>query len=162
MKAIKNANEAYTNVYSDYDGGKTLKSGETAVFAFPISREKNKRYRLFVTGETASFYMRKDEPDGAAAYRTLTDSLSTETRSAHYSLDVTEKKLRHDREWRAYKKIMWKPQLSYLPLDPLGSKWTAGFTAKPENPRPAFGGKPLMPVVLYQKTPRRDPHSPAR
>ena len=162
MKAIKNANEAYTNVYSDYDGGTTLKSGETAVFAFPISREKNKRYRLFVTGETASFYMRKDEPDGAAAYRTLTDSLSTETRSAHYSLDVTEKKLRHDREWRAYKKIMWKPQLSYLPLDPLGSKWSAGFTAKTENLRLACGGKLLMRVVVYKKTAGVDAHSPVQ
>lgn len=160
MKIVKNANEKYTNIYEDYGGGTTLKPyGEAALFRFPSDKKHDARYRLFVTGETENFYLWKDEPDGPMEYRTLTDSLSTETKSAHYSLDVSEKTPR-DYEWRAYKKLTWKPRLSYLPLDPVGEKWQAGFTVKSENLRFETSGKLVMRVVVYLKTNGVDVHSP--
>lgn len=160
MKITENTCEKYVEIYSDYESGKTIKPCcEAAVFSFALDKKTNERYRLFVAGETENFYMWKDEPDGPLQYRTLTDSLSTETLSAHYSLDVSEAAPR-TLEWRAYKRIAWKPRLSYLPLDPVGNRWRAGFTVKTENLAFEADGKLLMRVVVYLRTDGVDARSP--
>ncbi|HBF86430.1 MAG TPA: hypothetical protein DDW54_01980, partial [Clostridiales bacterium] len=133
--------------------------GKAAEFYFDCEKKKDKRYKLFVSGETGLFYMWRNEPDYPSLYHTLTDALChKETMRAQYSLDVS-RNTAENFEWRAYKKIMWPPVLSYLPLVPLGEKWKVGFWAKAENLAAEKGGKILMRVCVYGKKEGLSVHS---
>ena len=113
------------------DGDIVLKPhGRPAEFGFSCEKREDKRYKLFVSGETGLFYMWRDEPDYPATYHTITDALSSEvTMRAQYSLDVSRAEAEKF-EWRAYKKIMWPPALSYLALTPVGNGGKSGSGRK--------------------------------
>lgn len=124
---------------------------EPATFHFTCDKRENKAYKLFVSGETGMFYLWRGEIDYPITYHTLTDALcNTTTRKAQFSLNVSREKT-EDFEWRVYKKVMWKPVLSYLELTPFSEQWKVGFWVKTKNLRLADGGKLLMRVRVYEK-----------
>ncbi len=121
-------------LFEDYEQGYMLRpSGCEMSVTFPCTVKENRRYRLFVVGETTLFYQWKDEPDGPMQYRTVCDALDTENaRESRYCLDLSSKQPeRYVR--RVYKKVMWPPQLSYLAMHPVPDQWKAGIWAKAEG-----------------------------
>lgn len=122
-----------------------------ATFHFTCDKREDKAYRLFVSGETGMFYLWRGEIDYPILYHTITDALSNEvTRKAQYSLNVSRAQA-EDFEWRVYKKIIWKPVLSYLDLTPIGEQWKVGFWVKTNHLKINDGGKLLMRVCVYEK-----------
>ena len=143
--------------------GYTLKpKGDAAKFPFSYTAVPNKNYRLFVVGETETYYQWKDEPDGPAFYHVLTDSLDNAvTNKAQYSLNVSAKEPKQY-VWRAYKKILWKPGLSYMPLYEIGNVWNIGFSIRTRQLRFEEGGYLRMYVEVYEKTEGVSQVSPAQ
>ena len=122
-----------------------------ANFHFFCDKREDKAYKLFVSGETGMFYLWRGEIDYPITYHTLTDALCNKTtRKAQYSLNVS-RETAEDFEWRVYKKMMWKPNLSYLDLTPFGEQWKVGFWVKTKNFQLAVGGKLMMRVRVYEK-----------
>ena len=144
--------ENYEKVYDGYKQGTTLRAGGAPLtLTLPTAAQENKRYRLFVVGETAMFYQWKDEPDYPAHYRTLTDALDPlNAREAHYCLNLSSKKP-EGYVRRVYKKVMWPPVLSYLPMHPVPEDWTLGVWARAKNLRFAEGGYLRMRVEIRYK-----------
>ncbi len=126
--------ESYIKVWQDYEKGKTIRPHKTgAEFEFELDGEENKRYRLFTVGGTAQFYQWKNEPDAHFQYALLTDSLDTEhAERSQYCLDFSSKKCEPYVK-RIYKKLLWKPVLSYLKMTPVPKDWTAGFFASAKD-----------------------------
>lgn len=133
--------ERYTQIYDGGEIGTTLRPhGKKADISFSIDPKKNTRYRLFTVGETEQFYMWKDEPDGQRLYQTYTDALD----SAHairdrYALNLSSP---HPEKYcrRVYRKILWKPILSYLKMNPVPTEWTAGLTVSAKDLKVIDGG----------------------
>lgn len=125
--------ENYTLLHINDEGTtiRPLKSG--ANFSFSLKPKKDTRYRLFTTGETEQFYFWKNEPDGPSQYHTITDSLDTE-HAFHdrFCLNISTKDYNNYVK-RAYKKIMWPPALSYLPMTPIATEWECGIYASAKN-----------------------------
>ena len=86
--------ERYERIYDGYERGTTLRAGGAPLrLTLPQTAQKDRRYRLFVVGESALFYQWKDEPDYPAQYRTVTDALDpVNAREAHYCLNLSSKK----------------------------------------------------------------------
>ncbi len=145
--------EKYENLYSDYstDGGITLKpKKDAATFRFNKVADSHKKYKLFVTGSTQLFYMWRDEINGTKHYNWLVDCLDTEhANKAQYCLNVSKK--RPDVTWYAYKKITWKPRLTYLDLKPVGTEWTVGIWAKTKNLMFSDGGYVKISFRVHEK-----------
>ena len=154
--------ENYEKVYDGYKQGTTLRAGGAPMtLTLPTAARENKRYRLFVVGETAMFYQWKDEPDCPAQYRTLTDALDpVNAREAHYCLNLSSKKP-EGYVRRVYKKVMWPPVLSYLPMHPVPEDWTLGVWARAKNLRFAEGGYLRMRVEIRYKHEGINRHSVA-
>ena len=70
--------EKYFNFYEDYENGVTVRPGKTAEFSFKQEAKKDKKYRLFTVGETATYYLWKNEPDTPQLYRLLSDALDSD------------------------------------------------------------------------------------
>lgn len=154
--------ETYEKVYDGYQRGTTLRAGGPGMtLTLPQAAKADRRYRLFVVGETAMFYQWKDEPDHPAHYRTLTDALDpVHAHEAHYCLNLSSKKP-EGYVRRVYKKVMWPPVLSYLPMHPVPEDWTFGVWAKAENLRFAEGGYLRMRVEIRYKHEGINRHSVA-
>ena len=135
--------ESYKNIFiaQNEDDEVILKPcREPAMFHFTCDKREDKAYRLFVSGETGMFYLWRGEIDYPILYHTITDALSNEvTRKAQYSLNVSREHA-EDFEWRVYKKIVWKPVLSYLDLTPIGEQWKVGFWVKTNHLKINDGG----------------------
>ena len=126
--------EKYVNIWQDHDQGKTIRPHKAgAEFEFELDGEENKRYRLFTVGGTTQFYQWKNEPDAHFQYALLTDSLDTEhAEISQYCLDFSSKQP-ESYVRRIYKKILWKPVLSYLQLTPVPNDWRTGFFASAKD-----------------------------
>ena len=125
--------ESYTRIWKD-GKGKTIRPAKSgAEFCFEYEPKANKRYRLFTTGQTAQFYQWKNEPDAHFQYALLTDSLDTEHAvRSQYCLDFSSERPESYVK-RIYKKILWKPVLSYLKMNPVPADFTAGFFASAKD-----------------------------
>lgn len=136
-----------------------LRKGESRCFPFDAPIVKDKKYRLFVKGETTQFYLWKCEPDTPVNYHLISDSLDGEhANNAQYCLNVSRSKA-HEHTWRAYKKMLWPPVLSYLPLVPVGNNWTIGCYACTKNLRFEKGGYVRLSVQVYEKQADINSHS---
>ena len=126
--------ERYQCLWSDTDEGKTLHVGRgPEEFSFDYAPKDGRRYRLFSVGETSQFYQWKNEPDAHYQYALLVDSLDTEhTKVSQYCLNFSSAEPQPYVR-RIYKKILWKPVLSYLAMKPVSSAWQAGFFASAEG-----------------------------
>ena len=126
--------EKYTQIYDGGEQGTTVRpKGKGASFSFSLDKKKDMRYRLFTVGETEQFYFWKDEPDALFLYRTLSDALDT----AHairdrYCLNLSCKRFETYLK-RVYKKVAWRPILSYLTMKPLPTAWAFGITVSAKN-----------------------------
>ena len=112
--------DSYRQLFDGYAQGRTLRAGGPGMsLEFEARARADKRYRLYVVGETAMFYQWKNEPDYPAHYHAITDELDTaHAYRAQYCLDLSSSRPeRYAR--RVYKKVMWPPVLSYLPLQPV-------------------------------------------
>ena len=88
--------------------------------------------QLFFTGETATFYQWKNEPDEPQFYRRLDDALDTaEAEKEAYALHFEGTDA--DYPLRACTKVLWPPVLSYLALSAFTEDWTCGIRAKAKN-----------------------------
>ncbi len=142
--------ETYTPLYESYPDGRTLRPGGAAMsLDFDCTAVPDRRYRLFVVGETAMFYQWKDEPDYPLQYRTISDALDTKNaRDARFCLNLSSKKSEKYIR-RVYKKVLWKPVLSYLAMHPVPEAWTCGVWARAEKLRFEDGGYLRMRVDIY-------------
>lgn len=154
--------ERYERIYDGYERGTTLRAGGAPLrLTLPRTAQKDRRYRLFVVGESALFYQWKDEPDYPAQYRTVTDALDpVNAREAHYCLNLSSKKPEQYVR-RVYKKVMWPPMLSYLPMHPVPEDWTCGVWARAEGLRFEEGGYLRMRVDIRRKHEGVNRHSVA-
>lgn len=143
--------EKYYNFYEDYDNGVTIRPKKTAEFDFSLDMKADKKYRLFVVGETAMYYLWKNEPDTPQLYRLLTDSLDSENANQDaFCLDLSCKKAEAYIK-RTYKKIVWKPILSYLEMANLPTDFKMGISVKAENLKINDGGFLRMRLDLRLK-----------
>jgi len=144
--------EVYQNIYSAGQEGIILRPGKDAAsFSFSAVPSDDTRYKLFVTGETALFYMWKDEPDYPSQYHLLTDALDTEhAHRAQYCLDLS---CDTPKEYikRIYKQVMWPPKLSYLMMNPVDTHWQVGYFVKTENLSVSENGYLHMHVEIRHK-----------
>ena len=85
--------EKYYSIYQN-NSGIILRPGKAgAEFEFDGDIKENKRYKLFVVGETSQFYWWKDEPDGKFLYNEITDGLNHEEAELdRYCLDFSAEK----------------------------------------------------------------------
>lgn len=141
--------ESYLQIFDGYKSGRTLRAGGKGTeFAFEAKAQENKRYRLFVTGETALFYQWKDEPDNPAHYHTIVDALDpNHAFETQYCLNLSSKKP-EDYIRRIYKKVMWPPILSYLKMNPVPADWTTGIWASAKNLKFEEGGYLRMKIEI--------------
>ena len=103
--------EKYFNFFENYENGVTVRPNKTEKFTFFQNIKDNKRYRLFVTGQTSNCYLWKNEPDTPLLYRLIDDALDNENAlNDQYCLDLSAK-TETDYIKRVYKKILWKPLL---------------------------------------------------
>ncbi len=143
--------EKYFNFYEDYENGVTVRPGKTAEFSFKQEAKKDKKYRLFTVGETATHYLWKNEPDTPQFYRLITDSLDSENANQdQFCLDFS---CLDDRNYmkRVYKKVMWKPVLSYLEMANVPTDWQTGISVKAENLKISENGFLRMRVDIRLK-----------
>ncbi|MBE6667761.1 MAG: hypothetical protein E7607_05590 [Ruminococcaceae bacterium] len=121
--------EKYTQIFNEEPKGATVRpKGKAFELSFDLDRKADKNYRLFTVGETEQYYLWKDEPDTPRLYHMLTDALDTKHAIRdRYCLSLTCKKY-EDYLKRIYKKVMWKPVLSYLKMNPVPTEWEAGLT----------------------------------
>ncbi len=126
--------ERSQTLFENYEQGQILRPhGKGMELQFSYHAQEERRYRLFVVGETALFYQWKDEPDGPMQYRTVCDALDTEhALAARYCLNLSSSRPEQYVR-RIYKKVMWPPLLSYLAMHPVPDLWKVGIWAKAEN-----------------------------
>ncbi len=143
--------ENYARFFSSDSGTILRPLGKAAEFDFSLEPECSRRYRLFVTGETAMFYQWKDEPDGQFIYRSIADALDTNhAESSHFCLNLTSREP-VDYVRTAYKKLIWPPILSYLAMNPVPDEWTCGISAKAERLKILDGGYLRLRVAVYYR-----------
>ena len=139
-----------------------LRSGKEATFQFQADREEvqEKRHRLFFRGENTLFYMWKSEPDCTGEYLSIEDSLNREkAQKDAYCLDLSSETEVVYRK-SAFKKIDWRPSLSYLPI--LGhytDEWQWGVLATAKNLKFYNGGYVKFHVeIFYKDSVQKDIH----
>ncbi len=141
--------EGYQTLFEEYENGPVLRAGGRGMqLNFPCNVQKDRKYRLFVVGETTLFYQWKDEPDGPLLYRAIDDALESENaREARYCLRLHSAKPEKYVRW-LYKKTLWPPRLSYLDMRPVPDDWTCGVWAKAENLQIEEGGYLRMRIEI--------------
>ena len=154
--------EKYTQIYDGEPVGTTVRpKGRTADFHFSLSRKENIKYRLFTVGETEQFYLWKNEPDGPNFYHMLTDALDAKHAIRdRYCLSLSCKKY-EDYLKRIYKKVMWKPILSYLKMNPVPKDWKVGLTVSAAGLTIRQGGYLRMRIDIRLKKKGVSPRSVA-
>lgn len=151
--------QRYQPFYASEEGV-TLRPGQSAAFTFEAGEDIGERCaRLLVTGETALFYLWKDEPDYPKQYRKVEDALdSAHADKAQYCLNLTNGPGVNYVK-RVYKKVLWPPVLSYLPMHDVPERWTAGIMARAEGLKFESGGYLRMVVEVYHAHPGVSRHS---
>ncbi len=154
--------ERYFRFYDGGEEGCTLRpKGGRATFTFHAEPKKDVRYRLFTVGETAQYYMWKDEPDGPHGYRAIADALDrTHALRDRFCLNLSSKK-EETYTRRVYKKVMWPPVLSYLGMNPVPEGWRVGLVASAKELRVAEGGFVQLRVDIRLNKPGVSRHSVA-
>ncbi len=143
--------EKYYNFFEDYENGVTIRPQKTVEFDFSANVKTDKKYRLFVVGETATYYLWKNEPDTPTLYRLLTDALDSDNANQdQFCLDLSCKKNEAYTK-RVYKKVMWKPVLSYLEMANLPTDWKMGISVKAEDLKISDNGFLRMRVDVRLK-----------
>lgn len=152
--------QKYTQIFDGESNGSTIRSyGKSFDLNFKLNPKENKRYRLFTVGETEQFYLWKDEPDCPNLYYMLTDALDTKHAIRdRYCLSFSCKKY-EDYLKRIYKKVMWKPMLSYLSMNPVPTEWKAGLTVSAKGLSFKKDGFLRMRIDIRLKKENVDPHS---
>ncbi len=150
--------EKYTQIYDGEPNGATVRpKGKAFELNFDLKSEANKKYRLFTVGETEQYYLWKDEPDCPRLYHMITDALDTKHAiKDRYCLSLTCAKY-EDYLKRIYKKIMWKPVLSYLEMNPVPMDWEAGLTVSAKGLTFRDGGFLRMRIDVRLKREGVDP-----
>ena len=160
--------ESYNQFYSGGDCGTTIRvGGKRASFSFFLqNKKKDRKYRLFTTGETEQCYWWKDEPDGPLQYRTVTDALDTQHAvRERYCLNFSSKKSEEYLR-RIYKKILWTDpiRISYTQVLPKHTKWQLGVRVTAKNLKICEGGYLQMRIDIHKKkdgiNPRSVEHEP--
>ena len=143
--------EKYRTIWKDGAEGTTLRAGGAgAQFAFDCDLAPDKRFRLFVTGETGLFYQWKDEPDYPKQYESIADALDPDHAfRAQYCLNLSDSAPRGYVR-KLYKKIMWPPVLSYLRMNPVPDNWRFGLWARAKGLRLEEGGYLRMRLEVYR------------
>lgn len=137
----------------------TLRPGAEASFMFDGTALQGKSCRLFFTGETVLQYLWKNEPDYPVRYRQLDDVLDTSLADkAPYCLKLVQAAPR-DYVQRAYKKVLWPPVLSYLPLVEYGEDWQGGIHVRAESLAFAPGGYARLRIEVRHARPDVSRHS---
>ena len=116
--------ETYAQIYDGEPNGTTIRPhGNAFKVCFDMTPEADKKYRLFTVGETEQYYLWKNEPDYPRLYHMITDALDTKHAiKDRYCLSLTCTKYENYLK-RVYKKVMWKPILSYLEMKPVPTDW---------------------------------------
>lgn len=151
--------QRYQPIYNS-DEGTTLRPGRSASFEFDALGDIAQRSaRLFVTGETALHYLWKDEPDYPAQYRKIEDALdSAHADRAQFCLNLSNgPEVNYAK--RLYKKVLWPPVLSYLPLHDVPQELTAGVMARARGLKLKPGGHLRMAIEVYYGRPGVSRHS---
>ena len=159
--------EVYQQFYNGGNCGTTIRvGGSCASFSFYADPKKDKKYRLFTTGESEQCYWWKDEPDGPAQYRTINDALDTKHAvRERYCLNFSSKKP-EDYLRRIYKKIMWSNplKLGYMTVLPLQTEWRMGVSVTAKDLQILEGGHLQMRIDVHRKkegiNPRSIEHAP--
>jgi hypothetical protein len=112
----------------------SLRPGQTFTLEFDgtpfVERPLNQR--LFLSGETALFYLWKSEPDYPLLYRQIDDALDY-AHAGRSQLCLNFSASNVDYVKRVYKKLLWKPVLSYLPLYGYTDQWQGGLSVKADG-----------------------------
>lgn len=124
-----------------------INPGEEISFDVTADHCEHRRFRLFFTGETNTYYTWKSEPDCWVNYGKIDDSLSREDAfRAQYCVKLEGT----DYPKILYKKILgeanlnylpasffdtqrWQPVMAYLPLTNYTDDWRFGILARGEN-----------------------------
>ena len=150
--------ETYTQIYDGEPNGTTVRpQGNAFKICFDLTPEAGKKYRLFTVGETEQYYLWKDEPDCPRLYHMITDALDTKHAiKDRYCLALTCAKY-EDYLKRVYKKVMWKPILSYLDMNPVPTDWKVGLVVSAKGLTFKNGGFLRMRVDVRLKREGIDP-----
>lgn len=130
----------YNETFTPIDQGEDihLKPGQAHTFRFD-GTGLGHADRLFFTGETSLCYLWKSEPDYSILYRYIDDSLDTrEARHDQFCLDFSAEDLPYPKV--AFRKVVWPPALSYLPLVRYSDRWRISIDAKADGLRITKGG----------------------
>ena len=142
--------ENYSIIFNERKEGKTIRpKGKGLTFNFDYEPKKDKNYRLFITGETATFFQLKCEDP--TIYHEITDSLNSE-HAVHdrFCLDFSAKEsFKYIKA--AYRKLMWPPRLrNFLPIEYTEIEY--GISVKGKNVKVLDGGFLRMRIdVRYKK-----------
>jgi hypothetical protein len=151
--------ERYHLLYKETQDS-TLRPGQTFKLEFDGATltEQPASHRLFFTGETALFYLWKSEEDYPMLYRQIDDALDYHhTNKSQFCLNLSSSNV--DYLKRVYKKLLWKPILSYLPLYGYSDQWTGGLFVKANQLTIYEGGYLRMLFELRYKKPGVSRHS---
>ena len=150
--------ETYTQIYDGEPNGTTVRpQGNAFKICFDLTPEAGKKYRLFTVGETEQYYLWKDEPDCPRLYHMITDALDTKHAiKDRYCLSLTCAKY-EDYLKRVYKKVMWKPILSYLEMNPVPTDWEVGLVVSAKGLTFKTGGFLRMRVDVRLRRDGIDP-----
>ncbi|MEA4889378.1 MAG: hypothetical protein VB070_07935 [Clostridiaceae bacterium] len=153
--------EQYHPLFNEKQGH-ILRPGQTFSLTFdggPFS-DSSTASRLFFTGETALFYQWKNEPDYPLLYRLIDDALDYEhAGQARYCLNMSAADLDYPK--RVYKKLLWKPILSYLPLYGYAEQWQGGLWIKTNDLKIGESGFLHMIFEVRLKKPGISRHNAA-
>ncbi len=154
--------EKYSVIYRDYEDGNTLRPhGKKMCVNFTQLPQKDKKYRLFVTGETGLFYQWKSEPDMQRHYHTICDALNTKNaHRARFCLDFSSESPKNYVR-RIYKRVTMPPILSYLKMTPVPETWLWGVYIKSENVSVQADGYLRMMLEVRRKHENINPNSVA-
>ncbi len=127
-----------------------IRPGQTVTL--PLGAMPKDTCQLFFTGETATFYQWKNEPDEPQFYRRLDDALdAAEAEKEAYALHFEGTDA--DYPLRACTKVLWPPILSYLALSAFTEDWTCGIRAKAKNVKIGVDGYLRLRFEVRYKKP---------
>ena len=150
-----------TDIYHAGDEETLLKPNHSpTLFPFSFNVKEDKSYKLYVRGDTNLFYQWKSEGDFPSLYHSIDDALDSKSANkGQYCLNLsTSEYIQYP--IRIYKKIIWQPVVSYLPLLPLTPNFKAGLYVKTKNLKIAKDGYLSMVVRVYERDKNMGKRSP--
>lgn len=132
--------ENYYGIYKAYVDGTIIKPRGKAEFCFNAAKNGGSSYKLYVAGETVENYMKKCEPATVRRYHSICDALDR-IHAVHdaFCLDFSNDSP-EDFSKRCFKKLLWRPLLHYLSMQPVPENWKMGFLASGKNIKILKGG----------------------